>query len=69
MSSDFEKMVKNLDDVRQITNALYTYGLAIDTHRYELFDQVFANEIEADYNPPGLLQDSRAGEVAHESIS
>jgi hypothetical protein len=52
MSGDLEKMVKNLDDVRQITNALYTYGLAIDTHRYELFDWVFDKEIEADYNPP-----------------
>jgi hypothetical protein len=52
MSSDFERTVKNLDDVRQITNALYTYGLAIDTHRYELFDQVFDKEIKADYNPP-----------------
>jgi SnoaL-like domain len=52
MSSDLEKRMKNLDDVSQIIKALYTYGLAIDTHRYELFDQVFAKEIRADYNPP-----------------
>ena len=51
-NSDFNQMVQVLDDTRQIVNALNLYGLAIDTHRYELFDQVFAKEIEADYNPP-----------------
>ena len=51
MNSEFEAIVKNLNDVRQITNALYTYALAIDTHRYELFDQVFAKDLKADLNP------------------
>lgn len=51
-SGDIDRMVQVLDDTRQIVNALNVYGLAIDTHRYELFDQVFAEEIEANYPPP-----------------
>jgi hypothetical protein len=49
---DLERMVRVLDDTRQIVAALNLYGLAIDSHRYELFDQVFAPDVHADYNPP-----------------
>jgi hypothetical protein len=50
--ADLARTVRVLDDTRRIVNALNLYGLAIDTHRYELFDQVFAPDVRADYNPP-----------------
>jgi SnoaL-like domain len=49
---DLAQTVRRLDDTRQIINALNVYALAIDGHRYELFDQVFAPDVYADYNPP-----------------
>jgi hypothetical protein len=52
MDSDVARKVQVLDDTRQIVNALNLYGLAIDSHRYELFEQVFAPDLHADYNPP-----------------
>jgi hypothetical protein len=49
---DLAQTVRVLDDTRQIISALNLYALAIDGHRYELFDQVFAADVQADYNPP-----------------
>lgn len=50
--ADLAQTVKMIDDTRQIINALNLYALAIDSNRYELFDQVFAADVKADYNPP-----------------
>jgi SnoaL-like domain len=49
---DITSTLRVLDDTRQIVNVLNLYGLAIDSHRYEMFDQVFAPDVQADYNPP-----------------
>ena len=50
--ADLAQTVRVIDDTRQIINALNLYALAIDSNRYELFDQVFAPDVQADYNPP-----------------
>jgi hypothetical protein len=50
--AELARTVRVLEDTRQIVNVLNLYGLAIDSHRYELFDQVFAPDVQADYNPP-----------------
>jgi hypothetical protein len=52
MASDLERTVRILDDTRQIIQLLNLYGLIIDSQRYELFEQVFAPDVQADYNPP-----------------
>jgi hypothetical protein len=66
---DLAQTVRLIDDTRQIINALNLYALAIDSHRYELFDQVFAPDVQADYTPPagwtdreGIRRDMR---IAH----
>jgi hypothetical protein len=51
-SDDLAATVKALEDTRQIVRALNLYGLAIDSHRYEFFAEVFAPDVQADYNPP-----------------
>jgi hypothetical protein len=58
MDSDLARTVRDLDDTRRIVDLLNLYGLAIDTQRYELFDQVFTPDLKADYNPP-VTFDSR----------
>lgn len=38
-------------DMSAIINTINLYGLAIDTMRFALFDQVFTPDVEADYGP------------------
>lgn len=52
MSGDLERTIRVLDDTRQIIDTLNLYGLVIDSQKWDLFDRVFAADVQADYNPP-----------------
>jgi hypothetical protein len=58
MDDELRRTIRIVDDTRRIIQLLNLYGLAIDTQRYELFDQVFTPDLQADYNPP-VAFDSR----------
>ena len=38
-------------DVVAITQLVNLYGLAVDSQRWELFDRIFATDVDADYGP------------------
>jgi hypothetical protein len=38
-------------DVVAITQLVNLYGLAVDSRRWELFDRIFSEEVDADYGP------------------
>lgn len=38
-------------DVVAITQLVNLYGLAVDSQRWELFDRIFAPDVDADYGP------------------
>ncbi|MEM6109999.1 nuclear transport factor 2 family protein [Mycobacterium sp. 050272] len=38
-------------DVTAITQLVNLYGLAVDSQRWELFDRIFADDVDADYGP------------------
>jgi hypothetical protein len=38
-------------DVVAITQLVNLYGLAVDSQRWELFDRIFADDVDADYGP------------------
>jgi SnoaL-like domain len=38
-------------DVVAITHLVNLYGLAVDSQRWELFDRIFADDVDADYGP------------------
>ncbi|MFT3967533.1 MAG: nuclear transport factor 2 family protein [Sphingobium sp.] len=38
-------------DIIAITRLLNIYGLAVDTQRWDLFDRIFAPDVDADYGP------------------
>ncbi|OBA58389.1 hypothetical protein A5647_21195 [Mycobacterium sp. 1100029.7] len=38
-------------DVMAITSLVNLYGLAVDSQRWELFDRIFAADVDADYGP------------------
>jgi hypothetical protein len=38
-------------DVVAITQLVNLYGLAVDSQRWELFDRIFAADVDADYGP------------------
>jgi hypothetical protein len=59
MTTDTERLLRELDDRAQIIQGLNLYGLAIDAQQYDLFDRVFAEDFVGDYNPPAYFR-SRA---------
>lgn len=42
-------MTDTNSDVVAITQLLNLYGLAVDAQRWELFDRIFATDVDADY--------------------
>ncbi|CDO86200.1 hypothetical protein AWC29_29580 [Mycobacterium triplex] len=44
-------------DVVTITQLVNLYGLAVDSQRWELFDRIFAADVEADYGPTSRWTD------------
>lgn len=41
------------DNRAEIIEVLNLYGLALDTHRWDLFDRVFTDDVEAHFGPAG----------------
>jgi SnoaL-like domain len=41
----------NDSDVTAITQLVNLYGLAVDSRRWDLFDRIFAPDVDADYGP------------------
>jgi SnoaL-like domain len=44
-------------DITTITNLLNLYGLAMDTQRWDLFDEIFTPNVDADYGPTSHWRD------------
>ncbi|HEX4058179.1 MAG TPA: nuclear transport factor 2 family protein [Galbitalea sp.] len=40
-------------DKAQISEIINLYGLALDAHRWDLFDQIFADDVVAEFGPAG----------------
>ena len=43
------------DDKVEIIQVLNLYGLALDAHAWELMDQVFTQDVHADFGPAGAV--------------
>ena len=41
------------DDKTAITEVLNLYGLALDAHRWDLFDRIFTDDVVAEFGPAG----------------
>jgi hypothetical protein len=50
-------------DIGAITQLLNLYGLAVDSQRWELFDQIFATDMAADYGATSHWTGSRTVQV------
>src|SRR6478752_2384978 len=46
-----------MSDRDEIINVINLYGFAIDTQRWDLFDQVFTADVDADYSEPAHWRD------------
>ncbi len=44
-------------DIIEITQLINLYGFAVDSQRWELFDRVFTEEVEADFSEPAHWYD------------
>jgi hypothetical protein len=51
-------MTDTNSDVVAITQLLNLYGLAVDAQRWELFDRIFATDVDADYGASSRWTDS-----------
>jgi hypothetical protein len=45
------------DDIAQIVNVINTYAVAVDAHRYELFERVFCDDIRCDFGGGASFND------------
>ena len=55
-------------DIVQITNVINLYALAVDTHRWDLFDDVFTADIAIDFGGPAAWQNRDALKAAFAAI-
>ncbi len=55
-------------DIAQITNVINLYALAVDTHSWELFDDVFTADIAIDFGGPAAWQDRDSLKAAFAAI-
>lgn len=44
-----------MHDKAEIGEILNLYGLALDAHRWDLFDRVFTEDVVAEFGPAGQL--------------
>jgi hypothetical protein len=55
-------------DISEIVNLVNLYPVAVDTLRFDLFDQIFTDDIRMDFGGPAAWQDLAALKTAFEAI-
>jgi len=53
-------MERQADDIVAIIQLVNLYGLAMDTQRWELFDRIFTDDVDADYSAAAHWRDLKS---------
>lgn len=56
------------DDISQITNIINLYAVATDSHRYELFERIFTEDIHLDFGAGAAIDGLATLMTAYEGI-